>query len=152
MLLLLLLLLTQRVRYKEIFLHLSPLLSPSQNPPYSKQERQQVGLTVKVSNDGYRPSLREQWNPAVAVLISQCWAHNPIYRPHLGAVMARIKDIMSKGESTGYVTSLSAPIKAAATEEEPEFGAVDLAPGELWRKVQANTKDVMRGEYIAGGS
>ena len=66
--------------------------------------------------------------------------------------MARIKHIMSVGEATGYITSLSAPIKAAAMEDEPEIGAVDLAPGELWRQVQANLKDVMRGEYIAGGS
>ena len=66
--------------------------------------------------------------------------------------MARIKHIMSVGEATGYITSLSAPIKAAATEEEPASGAVDLAPGELWRQVQADVKDVMRGEYIAGGS
>ena len=66
--------------------------------------------------------------------------------------MARIKHIMSVGEVTGYITSLSAPIKAAAMEDEPEIGAVDLAPGELWRQVQANVKDVMRGEYIAGGS
>ena len=66
--------------------------------------------------------------------------------------MARIKHIMSVGEATGYITSLSAPIKAAATEDEPASGAVDLAPGELWRQVQADSKDVIRGEYIAGGS
>ena len=140
------------MRYGKISSCVSSLPFPTQKPPYSKQERQQVGLTVKVSNDGYRPPIREQWNPAVSILISLCWAQNPIYRPHLGAVMARIKHIMSVGEATGYITSLSAPIKAAAMEDEPASGAVDLAPGELWRQVQANVKDVMRGEYIAGGS
>ena len=66
--------------------------------------------------------------------------------------MARIKHIISVGGSTGYITSLSASIKTAATEEEPVNGAVDLVPGELWRGIQADVKDIMRGEYIAGGS
>ena len=66
--------------------------------------------------------------------------------------MTRFKCIISEGESKGYITIRTHPSKVAAAVEEPLTGAVDLVPGELWRSIQANLSDVMRGDHIAGGS
>ena len=107
--------------------------------PYSKHERDRpMRLAVDVS-EGRRPDIREEWNPAILYILSACWSGDPARRLPLGKVASLIATIMTT-KSTSPPGMITLP------------GVSQLAPGERWRCVKTDSRNVPLGEILGSGS
>ena len=121
-----------------------------QDLPFTRPEREiKYKLAYDVAESGYRPPLRQGWNPALCCLLTSCWCDDPALRPKMGQVMSSLTAIM-KGE-TGLIMAetRSAPAKSAAALGEGNF---DFIPGRLWQRMEISTNLIQRGEVLGSGS
>ena len=117
--------------------------------PFTQSERGKViKLATDVAQYGYRPKLREYWNPATSFVITRCWAQNPELRPRWREIRSLLSTIM-KGNK-GLITSAAASKSAPAQGLKP--GDLLFAPGALWRRVKTEPRHIVLGEVIGEGS
>ena len=104
---------------------------------------------MKIATKGYRPTIRDTWNPAISLLISSCWSNDAALRPSLGLVMSSLADIM-RGEF-GFITVDTKKGRAGSALNQGA-GEPDFAPGELWRRVQTVHSKVELGKELGAGA
>ena len=125
-----------------------------------------MSIVVKIAEEGYRPPIREMWNPAMSLLITSCWCDDPSLRPSLGNVMSTLATIMDSCD--GWITSLEAVVDSMATttmsmtvtDKKPPpssssssgDAAINLLPGEPWRRVQIQPSHIVIAEVLGSGS
>ena len=99
--------------------------------PYTRAERGiHIKLAMDVAQKGYRPKIPEEWNPALSILITSCWSQDASMRPSLGLVMSGLGVILSSDNVK--ITDKSAPLVRPTSQAVD----TDIAPGELWRRVE----------------
>ena len=58
----------------------------------------QHGLCMQVAS-GYRRPLPELWPEGLKMLVGDCWAQEPMLRPSMAAVYARMEELQRSGMS-----------------------------------------------------
>ena len=107
-----------------------------------------IKLATDVAQYGYRPMIREHWNPAISLLITSCWAQNAKLRPRWRDIRVSLSTIMAGNQ--GLITSAAAS-KNTATQGLKR-GELLLAPGALWRRVETALSNIILGEVIGEGA
>ena len=118
---------------------------------YTRSERdKQIDLAIKIAEEGYRPVLRREWNPAIKFLISSCWLHAAKSRPTMAQTMSILSKIISA--QGALILSESTTLRIARGEELPKKVDSHLAPGAPWRRVERPPSQVAIGEILGQGS
>ena len=126
-----------------------------QDSPFTRSERERkFRLANDVAKRGYRPPLRQSWNPEISCLITLCWCGDPALRPSMHQVVSFFSNIMNGG--VGHITMSTAPKSGAGTQADKTgkkgAGSLNFAPGELWRSMEVSAKSILRGDILGHGS
>ena len=148
----------------------------TQDTPYSEEERMvPMKLATDIALEGYRPPIRDTWNPAMSFIITSSWSDDASLRPDLGRYLFILAPVLStfafayplslyvsteqimsflemimRGGDDGLITSSTK--EDLAEREQQEVGEPDLTPGALWRRIKTSTKNIVLGDVLGEGS
>ena len=120
-----------------------------QDLPYSdKPEISGIGLAVSVAMKGLRPTIEEEWHPGLKSLLKDCYEAVPSSRPTFTQVVLRLRSVIDN-MSEQNKEKVAGGTAAQTATMELDTNLLGLG---LWRKIQTDFFNVLKGERIGGVS
>lgn len=104
---------------------------------------------TRVCDEGLRPSIPDDWPPALRTLISSCWAKNPSVRPTISSVNAQLRELQQKASESEIPTpSCVSPFTEVRVLESCYYAAEEADDGVTEEKTTSLYSDGISTTYV----